>query len=124
MATTLGAVACDLINEREAAHTLRTRVETWQNPGIDGYGAQTLGRGDAGIRFQAVKYDTLANIETWIGNIEAVQGTVVSVTDSSNVTFTNVLVTAVRVVDRSAAVIPGSTVTMRAELSVEGVKVS
>lgn len=120
---TLGGITCDLINEREAAHTLRERVETWQVPGVSGYGAQTLGRGDSPVRFQVVEYDTLANLETWIGNVEAVQGTIVSVTDSSNVTFTSVLVTSVRVVDRAAAYIPGGT-NMRAELMVEGVKVA
>lgn len=120
---TLGSVTCDIINEREAAHTLRQRTETWQTPGVDGYGAQTLGRGDSAIRFEVVKYDNRDNLETWIGNVEAVQGTVVSITDNDGVVFTNVLVTAVRVVERHVAYIPGGT-NRRAKLSIDGVKVA
>lgn len=120
---TLGSVTCDIINEREAAHTLRERVETWQTPGLAGYGAQTLGRGDSPVRFEVVKYANRDNLETWIGNVEAVQGTVVSVTDNDGVVFTNVLVTAVRVVERHVAYIPGGT-NRRAMLSIDGVKVA
>lgn len=115
----IGGVACDFV--RGDLRALKERVEVWSVPGIDGYGAQKLGLGDADFLFTGVIHDTVANVTAWVAAIAALQGTaLVSIVDDWGVTFTNCLITRVGMPRRSAW--KDGSIACRCELDVEGVK--
>lgn len=88
---TIGGFNVDII--RGLPQFLRPRVESWTVPGLDGEGAQTLGKGDAEFDLQTVNYPTnLAAADTFIAAAVSLQGTIVSVVDNYGNTFPNVLV--------------------------------
>lgn len=118
----IGGVSCDMVKGN--ARGLKQRVEVWQLPGIDGYGAHKVGQGDAEFSFLGIKYDTAANVQSWVAAIEALQGTVVSIVDDWGVTFTPCLIVSVGRPRRMAAVRPGSSYTCRGEIEVLGVVVT
>ena len=118
MATNIGGVSCDIV--RGQIGGLKTRLELWQIPGLIGYGAQDLGLGDSEFVFVGIKYDTEANIETWIASMEALQGTVISVEDDWEQTHTNLLAVRVGTPRKTAVIVDGSTDT-RGEIRVDGV---
>jgi hypothetical protein len=89
------AITCTFVKGEVGA--LKERTEVWQRPGIDGYGAMTLGLGDSGFEFECVLYDTFANIGSWIDDINACQGQVCGVTNDWNVTWSSLLVQRVSV---------------------------
>jgi len=121
MAKNFGGVSCDLVTG--GVGDLKTKLDTWDVPGHDNIGLQSLGSSDSAFRFRLVQYDTKANIETWIGNIEALQGTIVSAEDDLEITYTsNLAVQRVSVADRKAVIYQGAN-RVRGELSVQGVVV-
>lgn len=54
-------VNCDLIRGR--ASVLKEKCEVWESPGIDGYGAQKLGKCDAPFEFSVVWYGSKSYVE-------------------------------------------------------------
>lgn len=118
----IGGVTCTFVRP-EAVHGPRPRGQVWQMPGVDGYGAQVLGEGDSDFRFVAVYYAASAALaDAWIRSIEDLQYSVVSVTDDFALTYTNLLITRVTQPRVQAAIAPS--ITTRAEVTVEGVKVA
>lgn len=117
----IGGVTCDFV--RGASRGLKERVDTWEVPGIDGYGAQLLGGGNAEYRFLGVKLGTSAEIETWVGQIEDLQGQIISVVDDWPVTHTNLLVKGIGAPRKTPAVQPGTSNVARCEMIVQGVMV-
>lgn len=83
-------VVCDLLSGPAAE--LRERVETWIIPGIDGVGAQKMGKGEAEFTFQATKFAVLADINTWNTQMQSQQGKICTVTDDTATATTNVLI--------------------------------
>jgi hypothetical protein len=62
---------------------LRTRLEIWQTPGIDGYGAQQLGLGDSDFAMTTVAYcASNDDANTMLKNIAYMQGEVVDIVDN------------------------------------------
>lgn len=120
MATNFGGVSCDYIaaEVREPAQ----RVHTYEQPGQDGVGAHKLGLGNSRVTFRLRHYGTFAEIETWIGQINALLGTKVSVEDDRGVTYTNVYPERRSQARHQAAYIPGSSVQERCEMYVSGKK--
>lgn len=87
----IGDVNFDL--SRGLPQLLRPRVDLWEVPGIDGYGAQVLGNGQGEFDFVVVSYqpsNSFAN--SFIDVLNALQGTVVSLTDDWGDDYDNVLV--------------------------------
>jgi len=113
----IGGVSCDFVRE-ESFNDLKLRVEIWQVPGLDGYGAQDLGFGDSNFRYRCVKYGTESEIETWFGNLEALQATIISATDDWGRTRHNLLVRHVEVIGKRPA---PPNYQCRGEATVEGV---
>lgn len=70
-------VECDILNGPRPGMTLRMNV--WEVPGFDGYGAQTLGMGGGRFELLCTKFEEEAEVETWITSMEALAGTVVSI---------------------------------------------
>ncbi len=101
MAGAIGGNACDLV--KGTLRALKETIETWRLPGVDGYGAQLLGFGDSSWEFTGVKYDSNANIEAWFADLEALQGSIISITDDWGETYQRLLVTQVGVPTKQAA---------------------
>jgi hypothetical protein len=70
---------------------LSQTVEEWRVPGLDGYGAQTLGKGDGLFRLETVAY-LIGTADTLIANCLALKGTLVTIVDDWGSTVNNVLV--------------------------------
>lgn len=119
MAVNIGSVSCDML--KGVPRGLKTRLDVWQVPGLNSYGAQNLGTGDATFTFIAIKYDTDANIDTWKASIEALQGTLVSAENDHSDTFTLLLVTAVGALAKKG-VIYGGAARVRGMIRISGVQ--
>lgn len=125
MAATVGGVSCTYVQGSQRGFV--QRVLTWFVPGVDGYFALKLGFNDSSFAFRCIQYDSLTNLQTWKNTLEALIGTVVSVTDDQGTTYSSLLVTDVRGSPRwrTPAINSGvAGVTTRGELSVSGVVVS
>lgn len=114
----VGSVTCTFV--RGVSPSLRSRVDTWQLPGIDGYGVQLLGRGDTEWMFEAVLYDDEGDVSTWYTQLEALQGTIVTVVDDWGDSYTNILLVRVSQLDKTIAVPNGA----RGEVRIEAKKVN
>lgn len=96
MAGSIGAVECSRVIGH--ARPQATRVQTWQIPGIDGYGAHLLGAGNSESQFVAVAFgrDTVISgvihLPTWYDALRATQGTIVTVTNEIGHAFSNQLI--------------------------------
>lgn len=89
-------------------------VETWRVPGLDGYGAQTLGQGDAEFELETVAYffnNAAANAT--IDASEAMQGTVVNLVDDFGDEYDSALVTNVQVLPKQPCIKNGITSAIR-----------
>ena len=98
---------------------LKERVSTWGLPGLDGYGAQRMGLGNAPFAFVAVLYGTEAAIDTWIIRIASIQAQIVSVRDDWNKPHFKLLVTRVEEPQKTPAISHLGTV--RGEVQISGV---
>ena len=116
MATTIGAVACDLV--RGDPKPQAQRLAVWYTPGIGSPGAHALGLGDGAFHVVAVEFAAAANLVTWHANLCALQGSVVSITNDWGTTYANCLITRVGPMVRTTA----NTTSGRAEVHVEGVR--
>lgn len=119
---TFGGVSCSYC--RGDSRGPITRVETWIVPGIDGCGAQDLGDSDSEFRFELVLYGTAAGLRTWKAQIEALQGSVITVVDDKSVSHTYLLLEQVSQMETSAAVIPGTTTVVRGTIVATGKKIA
>ncbi len=81
-------VTCDMV--RATAPDLKERSSIWQRQGFSGYGAQKLGDGRAELVIIAVEFDTLENITTWRGKIEALQSKMLQVVNDRAETHNNI----------------------------------
>ncbi len=91
---TQSVISCTFLHG-QPPERLKERVSTWGLPGLDGYGAQRMGRGNAPFAFVAVLYGTEAAIDTWITRVAAIQAEIVSVIDDWNKPHAKLLVTRV-----------------------------
>jgi len=117
----IGAVSCDLLSGEPPA--LKQRSEIWNVPGIDGYGVQVLGTGDAPFALRAVYFGTIAAVSAWAVALQALQGTVATVVNDAGVIYTRCFLASVGPLRRSAARRPGTAVASRGEIEIEGVRV-
>jgi len=101
MASSIGGIACDMV--KGIAPGQKTRTETWQVPGISGYGAATLGAGDSETAFTCIKYAASAALDIWEVSIEALQGQIVTLVNDRGKTYTSFLVRKVAVPRREPA---------------------
>lgn len=89
--STIGDMYVDII--RGIPQALKTRVDVYEVPGLNGYGAQTLGTGDAEFDLVSVLYcinNAAANVH--IRACEALQSTVLILVDDYGDGYGNVLV--------------------------------
>jgi len=113
----IGGVSCDFVHGGPPPG-LETVLQEWRVSGINGRGAQDMGEDADRGAYQVVKHDSEANVLTWIGNVQALQGTLVSVVDDWGQTWTNFLV--LRVGRPRMTPAQGNGYTTRGEISVTG----
>ena len=75
----IGAISCTYL--RGTFPALKARTLRWNVPGIDGYGLQVLGDGDAGCGLSAVLISSDALVDVWYVLLQAAQGTIVAATN-------------------------------------------
>lgn len=102
MAQNIGGTACDFV--KGVPRALKTGVTHWTVPGLDGYGAQTLGLRGSEFEFEAVKYGSKSAVATWIAAIEAHQASVVTIETDWGDTLTSCLVLHVGQPEKSPAI--------------------
>src|SRR5579864_706975 len=115
----IGGINVDIMRGLPAL--LRLRTETWVVPGLDGYGAQTLGKGDAEFDLATILYVTGAtpsdDANTHIAACLALQGTVISLTDDRNDVYTGILVVKVDTTNAKKPLYYKGAKAVRAEIS-------
>jgi hypothetical protein len=107
--TPSGGSAINFLFWRGVMPNTRTRVETWQVPGVNGYGAILLGNGDSDGSAKAEYFalsDTYAN-QFWQA-IVACQGKICTLVDDFGDTVANLLVTKVGQPAKKAMIAPSS----------------
>lgn len=89
--SSVGGIAVNLIHGRPPS--FKTRVETWEQPGITGYGALLLGQGDAEFDLTTITFcvDNAA-AGTHITALINLKGTAITVVDDFGDTYGNCLV--------------------------------
>ncbi len=90
MSGTFGGIACNFLRGTQASP--KTRLDVWQRPGIDGYGAIDLGKGDSKTEFILVAFGLYAATIGWGISIEDKQGAVVTVVNDWAESMANFLV--------------------------------
>ena len=87
---TVGGVSTDIVLGEPSALVGRTR--TWTVPGLNGVGAHAVGNSQGSWSYRLIHHESLANIETWLRAIDALVGTVITITDNFGTVRSNLLV--------------------------------
>lgn len=75
----VGGISCTFVKGEIAGQSLDTTV--WRVPGINGYGAQTLGLGAGPFAVRAVVFGSESAVSAWMLAIESLRGTAVTIVD-------------------------------------------
>lgn len=75
----IGGVTCTFVSGMTP--DLAERVVTFQIPGMDGYGAQTMGLGDSECMIVGRNLASNADMRTWFNALRALQGQLITVVD-------------------------------------------
>lgn len=117
----IGAITCSHVKGEVPPQA--ERAEVWQVAGIAGYGVLLLGKGDSEFRLTAVLYSSAAGTKTWEASLKALQGTIVSITTDYGTIHANCFLARVGTMRRQAAYHPGTAITQRGEIEIEGIVV-
>jgi hypothetical protein len=118
----IGGITVDLMNGFPA--TMQQRVDMWQTPGIDGYGAQKIGRGNGEYALSTITYKTSdADANSHIAACAALAGTVVSITDEWGDTYSSSSIV-LKVVSNKSYVLKEGVATWRCECQWSLVKIA
>jgi hypothetical protein len=85
-AGSIAGISLDIVQGLPAV--LKIRVDKWEVPGLDGYGAQTFGLGDADFQTTTINFcadNTAAN--TLLNSFVDLQGTVATLIDNFGSSF-------------------------------------
>lgn len=120
MAGTVGSVNCTFLHGEITP--LTERVVPFLRLGIDGFGAQLLGKGESEFRLTAVQYGSDATVRAWATSIRALKGATlpVTITVDQGTAVPFCLITAVSELRRTERFDDGAGDT-RGELSIAGV---
>jgi hypothetical protein len=114
--STVAGITCTFV--RGDAPAPKQRVQLWQMPGVDGFGAQTLGLGDSEFQFTAVFYGTRSAVGAWAASIQALQGRLAVVVNDWGTSYPRCLICKISVPKYSPAAFQGGA---RGEIVLEGV---
>jgi hypothetical protein len=118
----IGGVSVDIL--RGIPQLQKSRVELWQVAGLDGYGAQVLGLGDAEFLATGILYVAdQPSADVFFDAINALQGTVVSLTDDFAVSYSGILVVHVQVAPRQPVIKNGNPNAVRCQVDLRCVSI-
>lgn len=112
----IGSVTTDILRGNSPAALLE-QVATWETPGIDGVGALSIGKNGGNFAYTAIRYGSTAAAETFLSDLENLQGTVVSITDDFGEIYGSLLILSVVRTGKIAEIGNGGA---RAEAAVSG----
>ena len=112
----IGAVTCTFV--RGDLPQQKARLDVYYCPGLDNPGAHYLGLGDAAFAVRAILFDTPANVVTWAANLQALQGTVVTITNDWGTAYASCLLVQVGQLQRSPVGLTGA----RGEVTIQGTR--
>jgi hypothetical protein len=112
-------VNCDILAAGPA--TEKQTLEIWRTPGMDGVGAQRLGKNDSHLEFRAVLFGLVADVVDWGADLFKLQGAIGVVVDDWGTTYNNVLFVQVHALQRTPAHLPGVAQDCRGEVRIEGI---
>ncbi len=116
----IGAITCTFV--KGDVNGLKLETTAWRVPGINGYGAQTLGLGGSAFAFRAVTFGTSAAIDVWFRAIEALVGSAVTITDDWGLAHTGCLIMRTEIAGRRFRTNHDGLGECRGEIRVEGLK--
>ena len=114
----IGTVLCTFV--RGHCPAPKMRLELWRIPGLDGYGAQALGLNDSPFQITAVLFSDASGLGQWKAALEALQGSIVTITNDLGASFQRCLITKLSNMTSTAALAAGG-ITQRGEIQIEGV---
>ena len=116
MSSSIGTIATDIIHG--LPQDTKMRVDVWEVPGINGYGAQQLGLADAEFALKSVKYilsTDAVDPDTYVDNCNAAEGSIQTVTDDWGDPYPNILIKHV-VCQKSPCIYKGDAQAVRVEV--------
>jgi len=121
----IGGVSCEFIPSAERPPAvLREEVELFRIPGISGYGSLLTGAADGSFRLEVAEYvASAAAARVWETALQSLQGQVVTIVDDQGTSHTYCLLMHVGNATVQAGWSPGTGVSQRASLTIDGVKV-
>ena len=122
MGANVGGVSCDFVRHRPGVRGQQKRVQIWEVPGYDGFGALIMGKSGALFAFTVIKFGTGAQVQTWIDAVEAKKGSLVTIEDDWGTEHTGCLIRRMGTPAKEAAHIPGSAIEAWGQMVIEGVK--
>lgn len=118
---TIGGIACDMV-KGAVPPELKERSEVFQIAGRPGYGLHLLGVADSRFAFEAILYDTKANVLAWGVALQALQGTVQTINTDLGQSLDDMFIESVATVVPLAGVVPGTTTDLRGSVRINGVR--
>jgi hypothetical protein len=119
----IGTIACTYVHTPQGSIPAALRMESavWRVAGLAGYGIALVGLGGGDFTVTAVLLSSNAAVSAWAAAIQALQGTIVSITDDHANSFSGCYLEIVSNVLKSAAYIPGG-ITTRGQIEIRGKK--
>ena len=123
--STLGGITCTFIHAPGGSPPAARRAESqvWRVPGLDGFGIALLGLGDSEFELVAVLASNNAGVDVWAALLQAKQATIVTIVDDFGNTFNGCFLESVGNVRKTAARVPGGSITVRGEIQIRGRRV-
>ena len=115
----VGSVTCKFV--KGTFGSPRTRVVTWENPGMDGINWLTLGSAPGSFTLAAVLFGSAVNVTVFFRALEALSGTEVTIVDDWNASYANCLIQELREPRMTSQYDPANpTETARGEMIITG----
>jgi hypothetical protein len=114
----IGNITCTFVKGH--CPTPKMRLELWHVPGLDSYGVAAMGRNDAEFEVLAVLFSNTIGVMTWKGELESLQGQIVTITNDLGIPFANCLIAKLGPL-KSVPVLTLGGITQRGEMTVAGV---
>lgn len=118
----IGGITCTFL--RGVPPAMKEEAAITRRPGIDGYEIHLTGKGDAQGQLTASFRSSNAGCNTWVNSLQALQGTVVTVVNDHGDTFAGCYLAHVGQPTKSAAYRPGTSITTRADVQIQILRVA
>ncbi len=113
----IGGTSCTFV--RGCAPPMKIEADVWRVAGLNGFGIQQLGYGDAAGKLTAVFYSSDAGVDTWAAALHALQGTIVTVVNDHGDSRGDVFLARLSELVKTSAYQPGTGVTTRGQIEID-----